>query len=137
MPIRITQRPNVFDLIQTNGGTIFADIAANPGTTAADVATRTALNPDLVSGVLTHMVTTQMIVCRQPMDSVAPLYWEPGDWAEAIKSNFAAVRTWIDANNNGTNEQMATDLSIHLEVATALMEWFGGTAGAYIQISRV
>ena len=136
MPTKITQRQTAFDLIIANGGAISTDVDNNPGTTADETAARLTLGLPLVNAVMAIMVELKMVVSR-PQPTGADLYWASGDWATLLRTNFSGARTWIDNNDGGTVEDMAVALGIHFEVALALAQWFGGTGGRYIQLTRV
>lgn len=133
--LRITLRASVFDKLEANENLIYGDLAANPGSTAPEIATRLAKGQVLVEAVLELMASEGTAITGQDIAGT-DLWWTAASWADLIRNNRAAARTWVQANDGGTLSAMAAALAVPEPVAHRLLLTLR-RLGAYLNLTRV
>lgn len=131
---RLTLLETNFGLVEANETLIFDDITANEGSTTVEIAGRIAPSEIVVKEVIAIMIATSVVKEGQDFDGTKR-YWTAGTWATLIKSNRAAVRAWIEANDGGLISQMVTDLTIPEPIAAALVLYINGQR--WMKVTRV
>ncbi len=114
MPIarKIFKMSTYSSAFKNNEAALFTDIDGNPGTTQADIVTRTGISVQVVSDFL--VAADQMGIVERAAD-LAGLehFWAAGDWDAVMRGNLGAARTWLDANDGGTESDLATGLAVY------------------------